>query len=85
MRDNSSTRNSTASTGSRRARRTASAWPAARTPDEMRRHAELMVGDLNASHLGVTGPAGGAASIGRLGVRFDREAYEAGGQLRVTA
>jgi tricorn protease len=58
---------------------------AASTPDELRRLLSFMVGDLNSSHLGVTGPAGGAASIGRLGVRFDRKAYETSGKLRVTS
>ena len=50
----------------------------------MRRVLNLMVGELNASHLGVNGPpAGGGASTGRLGVRFDRAAYERDGTLRV--
>ncbi len=53
------------------------------TPDEMRRVLSLMVGDLNASHLGVSGPAGAAPAIGRLGLRFDARAYETSGRLRV--
>ncbi|MGH9944862.1 MAG: S41 family peptidase, partial [Pyrinomonadaceae bacterium] len=57
----------------------------ARTPDEMRRLLQLMVGELNASHLGVGGPQGGGApSTGRLGLRFDRAEYERAGRLRVT-
>ncbi|HET9274568.1 MAG TPA: S41 family peptidase, partial [Gemmatimonadales bacterium] len=59
----------------------------ARTPDEMRRILALMVGELNASHLGVGGggPAGGGQqTAGRLGLRFDRALYERDGRLRVT-
>ncbi|MBV9774455.1 MAG: PDZ domain-containing protein, partial [Gemmatimonadetes bacterium] len=56
----------------------------ARTPEEMRRVMSLMVGELNASHLGVSGPGGGAPTTGRLGVRFDRAEYERSGRLRVT-
>ena len=59
----------------------------ARTPDEMRRMLNLMVGELNASHLGVGGPGGGGAgpTTGRIGVRWDRAEYEATGRLRVTS
>ncbi len=58
----------------------------AQTPDEMRRLMRLMVGELNASHLGVSGPFGGGAAFttGRLGLGFDREEYERAGRLRVT-
>jgi len=54
-----------------------------RTSDEMRRVLNLMVGELNASHLGVSGPLGGppAAVFGRLGLDWE----EANGALRVTA
>jgi Tol biopolymer transport system component len=58
----------------------------ARTPDEMRRLINLMVGELNASHLGISGPFSGAASgqqVGRLGLRFDRVEYETQGRLRI--
>lgn len=58
----------------------------ARTPDEMRRLINLMVGELNASHLGISGPFSGASSgqqVGRLGLRFDRVEYETQGRLRV--
>ncbi len=45
----------------------------------------LMVGELNASHLGVGGPSGfTAAPIGKLGLRFDRAEFEANGRLKVT-
>jgi Tol biopolymer transport system component/C-terminal processing protease CtpA/Prc len=56
----------------------------AKTPDEMRRLMRLMVGELNASHLGVNAPPGSAQTItGRLGLSFDREEYERTGRLRV--
>jgi tricorn protease len=60
----------------------------ARTPDEMRRIASLMIGELNASHLGIGPPPAGAAAaggVGHLGVDFDRAEYEASGRLKVTA
>jgi Tol biopolymer transport system component/C-terminal processing protease CtpA/Prc len=58
----------------------------ARTPDEMRRLLQLMVGELNSSHSGVGAPfsAGTGTSTGRLGVRFDRAEYERTGRLRVS-
>ncbi len=58
----------------------------AATPDEMRQLLNLMVGELNASHLGASaGAAAGAEStIGRLGLRFDRAVYEASGKLKIT-
>jgi C-terminal processing protease CtpA/Prc len=56
----------------------------ARTPDEMRRILSLMVGELNASHLGVNPPAGATMlSTGRLGLRWDAAEYERTGRLRV--
>lgn len=57
----------------------------ARTMDEVRRLMNLMVGELNASHLGVGGqPAFTAAPVGKLGVRFDRAEYENFGRLKIT-
>ncbi len=59
----------------------------AKTPDEMRRVLSLMIGELNASHMGISGPpATGAptAATGRLGLEFDRAVYEQRGLLRVT-
>src|SRR5436190_2910340 len=56
-----------------------------RTPDEMRRLLQLMVGELNASHLGASAP--GSATVttnGRLGLRFDRREYETTGRLKIT-
>jgi tricorn protease len=56
-----------------------------RTPDEMRRLLQLMVGELNASHLGAGAPPGGnPPTTGRIGLRFDRSEYETSGRLRVT-
>lgn len=57
------------------------------TPDEMRRILNLMVGELNASHLGVSAPFGRGnqiAPVGKLGLRFDRNEYETSGRLKVT-
>ena len=58
----------------------------ARTPDEMRRIAALMIGELNASHLGINPPPagpGGAGGVGHLGLDFDRAEYEASGKLKI--
>ena len=54
------------------------------SPDEMRRLINLMIGDLNASHLGMSSPGGGAPLAGKLGLGFDRAEYERSGLLRVT-
>lgn len=57
----------------------------ARTPDELRRLLNLMVGELNASHSGVSGPQGATdITTGRLGLRFDRITYENTGKLLIT-
>lgn len=57
----------------------------AHTSDEMRRITNLMIGELNASHSGINrAPNGfGPARVADLGLRFDREAYEAGKGLVV--
>jgi Tol biopolymer transport system component/C-terminal processing protease CtpA/Prc len=58
----------------------------ARTGDEMRRLLNLMVGELNASHLGASAPFGQgaqAAPIGRLGLRFERLEYENSGRFKI--
>ncbi len=57
---------------------------AASTPDEMRRIMSLMIGDLNASHLGISAGGWAQPATGRLGLRFDRRVYEARGQLQVS-
>jgi len=57
----------------------------ATTPDEVRRLLSLMVGELNASHSGVSAPQGSVQTVtGRLGIRFDRAVYEKDGRLRIT-
>jgi C-terminal processing protease CtpA/Prc len=57
----------------------------AQTSDEMRRLLQLMVGELDASHLGASAPPGAnQPSTGRVGLRFDRREYETSGRLRVT-
>jgi len=57
----------------------------ARTPDEMRRLLQLMVGELNASHLGANAPFSATqVTTGRLGLRFDRREYETAGRLRIS-
>jgi tricorn protease len=59
----------------------------ARTPEEMRRLLNLMVGELNASHSGVSGPftSAQATPSGRIGLSFDRNEYETSGHLRITS
>jgi C-terminal processing protease CtpA/Prc len=54
----------------------------AANPDELRRVISLMIGDLNASHLGISAP-GPAPAVGRLGLEFDRAAFETSGRLTV--
>ncbi len=57
----------------------------ARTPDEVRRDVNLMIGELNASHSGISNTAerNVPPRAGNLGLRFDRTAYEAGKGLVV--
>jgi len=56
-----------------------------RTADEMRRVTLQMIGELNASHLGLNAPPADArVTTGRLGLRFDAGAYEATGRFRIT-
>lgn len=56
----------------------------AATRDEMRRLLSLMVGELNASHLGINGPPAGGPVVGKLGLRFDRKVFEQSGRFKVT-
>jgi tricorn protease len=56
----------------------------AQTPDELRRILNLMVGELNASHSGVSGAGPSSLPTGRLGLRFNRNAYEKEGRLQIT-
>ena len=56
----------------------------ARTPDEMRRIVSLMLGELNASHMGISAPAAATqTTTGRLVLDFDRAEYEQSGRLRI--
>jgi Tol biopolymer transport system component len=59
----------------------------AATPDELRRIILLMVGELNASHLGISAPptGGATAATGRLGISFDRGEFERDGRFRVAS
>ena len=59
-----------------------------RTSDELRRDINLLIGELNSSHSGINrgiGPGNGPqpVQVGDFGLRFDREAYEAGKGLVV--
>jgi tricorn protease len=56
----------------------------AATADEMRRIVRLMIGELNASHLGFTGGTPTSNNVGRLGLSFDRAEYETTGRLKIT-
>jgi tricorn protease len=62
----------------------------ARTPDELRRVISLMLGELNASHMGISAPVAGGAdgpprgTVGKLGLRFDAAEYLGTGKLRVS-
>jgi Tol biopolymer transport system component/C-terminal processing protease CtpA/Prc len=57
-----------------------------RTPDEMRRIISMMLGELNASHMGISAPAQATqTTLGRLAADFDRAEYEANGRLKVAA
>lgn len=58
----------------------------ARNADEVRRIMSLMVGELNASHLGVTASTNAFTPlpVGKLGLRFDRKEYKTTGRLRIT-
>ncbi len=51
----------------------------ASSPDELRRILGFMIGELNSSHSGISGPGGGGGpGTGRLGLRFDPAALETG-------
>lgn len=59
----------------------------ARTSTEFNRLMNLMIGELNGSHLGHSGGTGGpgpAVQTGRLGLAFDPVAYEDDGLFRIT-
>lgn len=57
----------------------------AQSGEDLRRVLSLMIGELNASHMGVTGRSfSPGVTTGRLGVRFDRSAYDREGRFRVS-
>lgn len=57
----------------------------AQTPDELRSVINLMIGELNSSHSGISAPPGTVhPSTGRLGLRFDRTEYESAGRLKIS-
>jgi tricorn protease len=65
--------------------RFASRIEGARTSDEVRRVLAQMIGELNASHLGINAPPGQSPPVtGRLGLRFDAREYERSGRLVIT-
>ncbi len=55
----------------------------ARTGPELRRDINLLIGELNSSHSGIAKAAPPSVRTGRLGLRFEREPFEAKGQLIV--
>ena len=55
-----------------------------RTPDEMRRVISMMLGELNASHMGIAAPPQATqTTLGRLAVDFDRSEYEQNGRVKL--
>ena len=61
----------------------------AKTPQELRRAINLMIGELNSSHSGINPPGNGPGAlptdrVGELAVRFDRDALESGRGLIVS-
>ncbi len=57
----------------------------ARTSSEVYRLLSYMVGELNASHSGITPPDPGPSQAGYLGLSFDAAAYEGKGQFLIRA
>jgi tricorn protease len=56
-----------------------------RSAEDVRRVLSIMIGELNASHMGITGRSFSPQVVtGRLGVRFDRNVYEREGRFRVS-
>lgn len=56
----------------------------ATTGDELRRIISLMLGELNASHSGISAPPSGGPVAGYLGVRFDPATYDKEGKLKIS-
>ena len=55
----------------------------ARTPIELRRDENLLIGELNSSHSGTSAATPPPERVGRLGLRFEREPFESGHGLIV--
>ncbi len=55
----------------------------ARTGPELRRDINLLIGELNSSHSGISKPAQPGVRVGRLGLRFERAPFEKDGALIV--
>jgi Tol biopolymer transport system component/C-terminal processing protease CtpA/Prc len=55
----------------------------ARTGPELRRDINLLIGELNSSHSGISKPALPGVRTGRLGLRFERAPFETSGALIV--
>lgn len=55
----------------------------ARTGPELRRDINLLIGELNSSHSGISKVSPPGVRTGRLGLRFEREPFEARGELIV--
>ena len=55
----------------------------ARTGAELRRNVNLLIGELNSSHSGISKPSQPAVRTGRLGLHFEREPFEKDGTLVV--
>ncbi len=53
----------------------------ARTGPELRRDINLLIGEMNSSHSGISKPAPPSVRTGRLGLRFERAPFEANGEL----
>lgn len=58
----------------------------AKTSSELHRLINLMIGELNASHTGISSGGGPSAGtpVGKLGLRFDAGEYEKNGTYRIT-
>ena len=55
----------------------------ARTGGELRRDINLLIGELDSSHSGISKPSAPNVRTGRLGVRFEREPFETSGALLI--
>jgi Tol biopolymer transport system component/C-terminal processing protease CtpA/Prc len=53
----------------------------ARTGPELRRDINLLIGELNSSHSGISKPTPPSVRTGRLGLRFERVPFETKGEL----